>query len=86
MWINYRDIMNRLADDPACRVVVLSGAGDRAFTSGLDVNKASFMTGDDEDDGARKARKFQKIILEFQDCISSAEKSLKRTSYSFGIE
>jgi delta(3,5)-delta(2,4)-dienoyl-CoA isomerase len=37
MWINISTIFTRLSHDPNVRAIVLTGAGDRAFTAGLDV-------------------------------------------------
>ena len=37
MWINLEKIFNTLSTDPDVRVVVFTGAGDRGFTSGLDL-------------------------------------------------
>ncbi|KAI9806720.1 MAG: hypothetical protein M1825_006177 [Sarcosagium campestre] len=41
MWCELRTIFNQLSDDPSIRSIVLSGAGSRAFTTGLDVQAAS---------------------------------------------
>lgn len=54
--------LDRLAEDPGCRAVVLRGAGDRAFSAGADIHDGSFpngfRSGDDwnPDRGARAAR------------------------------
>jgi delta(3,5)-delta(2,4)-dienoyl-CoA isomerase len=37
MWLNLSAIFQRLSHDPSIRSVLLTGAGDRAFTAGLDV-------------------------------------------------
>lgn len=37
MWLNISAIFRRLSHDPNVRAIVLTGAGDRAFTAGLDV-------------------------------------------------
>ena len=37
MWLNLSAIFRRLSHDPNVRAIVLTSAGDRAFTSGLDV-------------------------------------------------
>ena len=37
MWQNLSAIFKRLSHDPSVRAVILTGAGDRAFTAGLDV-------------------------------------------------
>ena len=37
-WIRLRDILLEIADDPSARVIVVRGAGGRAFSSGYDIN------------------------------------------------
>lgn len=39
MWAATADILDAYASDPAVRVVVLTGAGDKAFVSGADISK-----------------------------------------------
>jgi enoyl-CoA hydratase len=39
MWESAAGILARLRDDPAIRVVVLTGAGDKAFVSGADISR-----------------------------------------------
>ncbi len=81
MWLELRHVFEQLSSDPDVRAVVLSGAGDRAFTAGLDVTAASQdgMLGNDANlDGARKAAKLRRHIAEFQASISSVEKCEKR--------
>ena len=39
MWDGLGAILDRFAADPAVRVVVLSGAGDKAFVSGADISQ-----------------------------------------------
>src|SRR4051812_9000377 len=36
-WLHLRDILAEIADDRATRVVILCGAGSRAFSSGYDI-------------------------------------------------
>lgn len=61
---------------------MLSGAGERAFTAGLDVTAASSegpLSGEGGDlDPARKAKALRGHIEEFQNCISEMEKCEKR--------
>lgn len=83
MWLEFRRVFAQLSDDADVRTVVLSGAGDRAFTSGLDVQAAEqdgALTGGDGADVARKAKRLRSHIEEFQECISAAEKCEKRKS------
>lgn len=42
MWLNLGALFKRLSHDPNVRCVVLSGAGDRAFTAGLDVQVCDY--------------------------------------------
>jgi delta(3,5)-delta(2,4)-dienoyl-CoA isomerase len=79
MWLNLSQIFNRLSHDPNIRSVILSGAGDRAFSAGLDVQAASEgqLSQDPSQDIARAANAMRRHILEFQDCISSIEKCEK---------
>ncbi|KAF4591710.1 enoyl-CoA hydratase/isomerase family protein [Ophiocordyceps camponoti-floridani] len=41
MWREFGAIFRRLGGEATVRAVVLSGAGDRAFTTGLDVGAAA---------------------------------------------
>jgi len=83
MWLELRQLFRQLSTDADVRVVVLSGAGDRAFTAGLDVQAASqgspLQASDDLDPG-RKATMLRRYIGEFQDCITAVEKCEKRQS------
>jgi len=77
--------MDNLSHSPDVRAVVLSGAGDRAFTAGLDVQAAStggvlVQAAETSSDVARRAISIKRHIEEFQDCISSVEKCEKRMS------
>jgi len=38
MWLDLEKIFDRLSGNPNVRSIVLSGSGDRAFTTGLDVS------------------------------------------------
>ncbi|KAK4540386.1 hypothetical protein LTR36_009243 [Oleoguttula mirabilis] len=82
MWLNLGAIFRRLSHDPDVRVVILTAAGDRAFTAGLDVLAASegdilAQNGASDIDGARKATMIRRHIQEFQDEISTIEKCEK---------
>ncbi|KUI61767.1 Delta(3,5)-Delta(2,4)-dienoyl-CoA isomerase, mitochondrial [Cytospora mali] len=82
MWIELRSIFRQLSTDPDVRAVVLSGAGERAFTAGLDVQAASqgetAVQGSKRDvDGARAATTMRREVYEFQECISAVEKCEK---------
>jgi Delta3,5-Delta2,4-dienoyl-CoA isomerase len=80
MWVELSQVFNHLSQDPSVRAIVLSGAGDRAFTAGLDVKAASqglFSDKDAESDPARKAASLRRYISPFQDCISAVERCEK---------
>ncbi len=84
MWLELRTIFNALSTDPNIRAIVLSGAGPKAFTAGLDVQSASadgpLAEGKQALDGARTATQMRRHIAEFQDCVSAVESCEKRTS------
>lgn len=88
MWLEFRNIFAHLSHDPSTRAIVLSGAGPKAFTSGLDVHAASQSSSilatqtsspssNIQRDGARIATDMRRHILEFQDCISAVERCEK---------
>lgn len=80
MWLEFGRVFEQLSMDSDVRVVVLSGAGDRAFTAGLDVQDAqqngTLMP--KSGDVARRAKNMRVLIEEFQDCIGAMEKCEKR--------
>lgn len=84
MWLQLGALFERLSQDPDIRAVVLSGAGDRAFTAGLDVQTASGPdsvlagAGGDSDDPARRAAVLRRHVDEFQRCLTAVEKCEKR--------
>jgi delta(3,5)-delta(2,4)-dienoyl-CoA isomerase len=78
MWLNLSAIFRRLSHDPNVRSVILTGAGDRAFTTGLDVKAASQgALSRSSTDPARTSNYLRHHIFEFQDCISNVEKCEK---------
>lgn len=76
MWLELRTIFNHLSNSsPSTLAIVLSGAGPRAFTSGLDTaafasdpNLSSSPPGDDP---ARKSHRLRRHIDTFQSCITA---------------
>ncbi|MCL5957776.1 MAG: enoyl-CoA hydratase-related protein [Chloroflexi bacterium] len=44
MWEGIAEIMRALEEDPATRVVILRGAGDKAFASGADISELTGLT------------------------------------------
>lgn len=83
MWLELGQIFDKLSHDPDVRAIVFSGAGEKAFTAGLDVQAASqgSILGDEANpqDIARQAAGIRRHIDEFQNCISSLERCEKRT-------
>ena len=90
MWLELRNLFAWLSTDPFSRVIILSGAGPKAFTTGLDVQeiaenpildpKASSPDSTEEPqplDPARMAAHLRRHVDEFQACISSIEKCEK---------
>lgn len=88
MWLELRNVFAHLSHDPSTRAIILSGAGPRAFTSGLDVLAAtqssstlapqsSSSSSDSQKDGARVATDMRRHVLEFQDCVSAVERCEK---------
>lgn len=79
MWLELAQVFNRLSEDPDVRAIVLSGAGEKAFTAGLDVKAASQgrFTEEGGPDPSRKAAHWRRHIAEFQDCISAVERCEK---------
>ncbi|EEP83032.1 conserved hypothetical protein [Uncinocarpus reesii 1704] len=98
MWLELRQIFDQLSVDPNVRAVILSGAGPRAFTAGLDVKAASQgMLGGKEGvgklDPGRIAVQMRRHVASFQDCITAVEKCEKPVicvmhgiSYGLGID
>ena len=83
MWLELKTVFDTLSLDSDVRAVVLSGAGERAFTAGLDIQIASQNgilkeAADKTSDGARKAVLMKREIETFQNCITSVEKCEKR--------
>ena len=81
MWLEMAQLFNQLSSDPSVRAILLTGAGEKAFTAGLDVQAASqgllSPSSDGELDGARKAAHFRRHIASFQDCITAVERCEK---------
>ncbi|KAJ9625195.1 hypothetical protein H2204_010582 [Knufia peltigerae] len=83
MWLTLPKVFDALSDDPRVRVIILSGAGDKAFSAGLDLQSAAVPGSvfnprpEDVADGARFATKFRRFAYKFQDCVSSIERCEK---------
>lgn len=79
MWLEMRQVFTQLSEDPSVRAIVLSGAGEKAFTTGLDVKAASqgMLSDESKLDPARKAVHLRRHVAEFQDCITAVERCEK---------
>lgn len=87
MWQELPLLFDRLSTCPSTRAVILSGAGDKAFTAGLDVQSVSQNSVLDPQhsrtesepvlDPARKAAHMRRHIDGFQACITAIEKCQK---------
>jgi delta(3,5)-delta(2,4)-dienoyl-CoA isomerase len=95
MWLEFKTIFDALSLSQDVRAIILSGAGERAFTTGLDVQAASEEGILQQQEGktadvARKAVAIRRHVQDFQDCISSVEKCEKPVicvmhGFSFGL-
>ncbi|GAB7350105.1 hypothetical protein MBLNU459_g0771t1 [Dothideomycetes sp. NU459] len=81
MWQSLGAIFTRLSNDPSVRAVVLTSAGARAFTAGLDIAAASvsgvLAENATPDDPARTANNIRRHVLDFQACITAVERCEK---------
>ncbi|OAR02737.1 hypothetical protein LLEC1_07327 [Akanthomyces lecanii] len=79
VWLEFGRVFEQISADAQFRVAILSGAGDRAFTSGLDVKAAAadspLTTA--EGDEVRRAKLLRSHIEEFQTSITAMEKCEK---------
>lgn len=94
MWLELKTIFDALSISPDVRAIILSGAGEKSFTTGLDVQAASqdgvLSQQQGQPDVARKAQAIKRHVVEFQDCIQSIEKCEKPVicvmhGYAFGL-
>ncbi|KAL2414933.1 Delta(3,5)-Delta(2,4)-dienoyl-CoA isomerase, mitochondrial [Exophiala dermatitidis] len=94
MWVELKNIFERLSVDSEVRCILLSGAGDRAFTAGLDVADASkpdnAISSSGFADPSRKATVLRRHILELQEVISTVARCEKPVialmhGYTYGL-
>ena len=93
MFSELQDIFERVRLDSGVRVVILSGAGERAFTAGLDlqgalgVSSSSSSSGGEEGEGKgqaawgdsyRQARRVRETIMQYQKAVNAVEGCGKR--------
>lgn len=81
MFASLATIFDRLSHDPDVRVVLLSGAGDKAFCAGLDVSGASSSgpvgAPTETDDFARRTWKIRRHALDYQNAVNAIERCEK---------
>ncbi|EWC46896.1 hypothetical protein DRE_03908 [Drechslerella stenobrocha 248] len=90
MILNIGKIFNQLATDEDCRAIVLTGAGDKAFTAGLDLKQTSLAGSGGKDSARTMISELRPLLLSFQNAVTQAEKCLKPIisvmhGYSFGM-
>lgn len=94
MWYELKSLFDYFSHDPETRCILLSGAGDRAFTSGLDVAQASGpnspLGSAKMHDPSRKATALRRHILELQDTLTAVARCEKPTiallhGYAYGL-
>ncbi|KAK9234788.1 ClpP/crotonase-like domain-containing protein [Lipomyces kononenkoae] len=76
-WRQLREIFHLISVDPNVRIVILSGAGDRAFTSGLELSPELFAMLNGGLDEERARFMTRRIIQDFQRSISAIENCSK---------
>ncbi|OAG44058.1 hypothetical protein AYO21_01515 [Fonsecaea monophora] len=82
-----RQVFDDLSEDASVRAVVLSGAGDRGFSTGLDLVAAQSPgtlfnpLPEDIADGARYAARVRKFAVRAQDCVTSIERRHLRPAW-----
>uniref|UniRef100_A0A8C7IZW9 Delta(3,5)-Delta(2,4)-dienoyl-CoA isomerase, mitochondrial n=1 Tax=Oncorhynchus kisutch TaxID=8019 RepID=A0A8C7IZW9_ONCKI len=76
-WREMVECFTQIAEDPDCRVVVVSGAGD-VFTAGIDLmDMASEVLHPEGDDMARTSWNMRRIIAKYQETFSVIERCPK---------
>ncbi|XP_015262530.1 PREDICTED: delta(3,5)-Delta(2,4)-dienoyl-CoA isomerase, mitochondrial [Gekko japonicus] len=76
-WREMVECFNKIAQDPECRAVVVSGAG-KMFSSGIDLMEmGSVFMMMEGDDTARKSWNLRKKIREYQETFTVLEKCSK---------
>ncbi|CAK7263510.1 hypothetical protein SEPCBS57363_000595 [Sporothrix epigloea] len=79
LWTELGQAFVQLSKDAEVRAIVLSGAGERAFTAGLDVVAAGEWNGEMANlpDTARRAAHMRRHILEMQASLTAIEQCEK---------
>ena len=83
VWAELPPLFSHLSTSPSTRAIILSGAGSKAFTSGLDIQAFSSPSSalnpqaKSKLDAARTAQHLRRHIDDFQAAITSIEKCSK---------
>lgn len=93
MFTTLGAIFQKLSTDASVRAIIITGAGDKAFTAGLDVNAAStgsVFSPDASLDVARIANSHRRVILAYQAAASAIAQCEKPTiallhGYAYGM-
>lgn len=76
LWKQMKSTFDRLADDPKCRAIVVSGTG-KSFCAGIDLQQGMGeligMMMNDEIEAGRKGRMIRRIITTCQDGFTAIE-------------
>nr|XP_023667924.1 delta(3,5)-Delta(2,4)-dienoyl-CoA isomerase, mitochondrial isoform X1 [Paramormyrops kingsleyae] len=76
-WSEMVDCFSQIAEDPECRVVVVTGAG-KVFTSGIDLmDMAGNILQPTGDDAARTSWNLRRLVKKYQETFSVLEKCPK---------
>ncbi|XP_023667925.2 delta(3,5)-Delta(2,4)-dienoyl-CoA isomerase, mitochondrial isoform X2 [Paramormyrops kingsleyae] len=76
-WSEMVDCFSQIAEDPECRVVVVTGAG-KVFTSGIDLmDMAGNILQPTGDDAARISWNLRRLVKKYQETFSVLEKCPK---------
>ena len=74
-------IFDTLSHDPDVRSIIFSGAGDKAFSAGLDVRESTSQgpvgKPNSEDDFARRTWKIRRHALDYQNSVTALERCEK---------
>lgn len=84
-WVEFSAIIDKLSRDPDVRAIVLSGAGDKAFTAGIDVREAAdtgVLADRNDIDPGRLANYIRRDVKDVQEHISCVERCEARQSLS----
>lgn len=80
MWVELKEIFQRLSHDPDVRAILLSGAGAEAFSTGMDFTTPTVtkLLQQQDNDPARKAAILRRWIHGVQDCFIAVQQCEKR--------